>query len=689
MSSQAKKRKISTDISGRHERRVIGNAANNILKEFSNDISGNETFLPPDSVDDQNTVVASVMTLSDSDGLAGISYFNTGQDNSSESSDIMSSVSTDIGEATIPDLADELVGWSKRNNISNTAVTDLLHILKPHISGLPLDSRSLLHTPRSVDVQNCSGGSYVYFGVKENILKKASMGLVKGFYPIIEKIQTANSMNEILTVTVNVDGLPLHSSSNKSFWPLLGILDQSVDKTPFIIAIYYGKSKPNDANDFFSSFVSECSTLEEQGIQLQGKQYGFRISCFVADAPARAFLKCIVSHNSLYACEKCILEGTYLGRTTWQYVPDLILRTDEAFHNQIYEDHQRCLSVITNLSVGLVSQVPLDWMHLICLGVVKKLLRVWVEKGPKKAKLNSFTIQQISERLVFVSQYTPREFCRKMRSLGHFKFWKATEFRAFILYFGPIVLQNLLQEHLYEHFLTLHVAIYILASNHFSREDQWRNFANQLLHTFVRYTGEYYTKELLVYNFHNLLHVADDVANFGSLDNYSAFPFENFMKSIKRMVRGPNNCLQQVAKRLGEKSGKNKPIRKKYHIIYGKGKTIKSVPLTGNDQCCIGIESPDNCFFTKDGLIIVINLIEEDPVLANVYKLGCKIFQSKTALFQSPLPSSRLEIFRVERLVNGGKISSTRLHRKCILIPDFQDNNVFICIPFCNMNLLY
>ena len=36
---------------------------------------------------------------------------------------------------------------------------------------------------------------------------------------------------------------------------------------------------------------------------------------------------------------------------------------------------------LNNLSIGTVSQFPLDFMHLVCLGVVKRLIWLWM-KGP-------------------------------------------------------------------------------------------------------------------------------------------------------------------------------------------------------------------------------------------------------------------------------------------------------------------
>ncbi|KAJ8915735.1 hypothetical protein NQ315_000671 [Exocentrus adspersus] len=61
---------------------------------------------------------------------------------------------------------------------------------------------------------------------------------------------------------------------------------------------------------------------------------------------------------------------------------------------------------------------------------------------------------------------------------------------------------------------------------------------------FVKKVGETYGHDFISHNVHNLLHLADDVLNYGKLDNFSSFPFEK--KSEKP--------LQRIIKRISESS---------------------------------------------------------------------------------------------------------------------------------------
>lgn len=142
-----------------------------------------------------------------------------------------------------------------------------------------------------------------------------------------------------------------------------------------------------------------------------------------------------------------------MGRTVWPYIANSTRRTDLAFKNFYYDGvHQQSVSPLSELQMGLVTQVPLDYLHLLCLGVMKKLIRIWVHKGVRKCKLPSHKIDVISQMLQTYSQYMPKEFVRKPRPVTCFKFWKATEFRSFLFYFGPVVLRKVLPKEFYRLF---------------------------------------------------------------------------------------------------------------------------------------------------------------------------------------------------------------------------------------------
>ena len=78
------------------------------------------------------------------------------------------------------------------------------------------------------------------------------------------------------------------------------------------------------------------------------------------------------------------------------------------------------------------------------------------------------------------------------------------------------------------------------------------DYIQDLLRTFVINFSAIYGKEQLTYNVHSLLHLVHDASQYGCLDNFSCFPFENALGKTKRMVRKPQSPVAQICRRLTE-----------------------------------------------------------------------------------------------------------------------------------------
>lgn len=80
------------------------------------------------------------------------------------------------------------------------------------------------------------------------------------------------------------------------------------------------------------------------------------------------------------------------------------------------------------------------------------------------------------------------------------------------------------------------------------------NVARKLLDSFVKNFVTIYGSHLISHNVHGLIHICDDYDKFGSLDKCAAFPFENYMATLKRMVRKPHKPIEPIVKRYSEMS---------------------------------------------------------------------------------------------------------------------------------------
>jgi hypothetical protein len=102
-------------------------------------------------------------------------------------------------------------------------------------------------------------------------------------------------------------------------------------------------------------------------------------------------------------------------------------------------------------------------MHNVCQGVMK-LFYFW-KSGQKLVRFLNIDLEhQISTEQVNFQPHFPSEFSRLPRSLDELEYWKATKYRTFLLYTGPILFKSRIKSSLYDHFLLLHCTIKILIS---------------------------------------------------------------------------------------------------------------------------------------------------------------------------------------------------------------------------------
>lgn len=586
--------------------------------------------------------------------------------------DRISSDSSDTDESCISNssLNDELSCWVSTYNVSTNATNALLKILQKHHEHLPRDQRTLMKTITHYNIVSLSGGHYYHFGVEYSVFNQLRNNLI-----ILFNVKMVN-------LQINIDGLPLFKSSSTQLWPILGRLTVPIVSKPFVIGLFLGNKKPDDANEFLTEFIDEAKRLQTSGLKVPSTDHiiVLHIDCVICDAPAKSYVKKIKGHSGYYGCDKCSQPGVWKGKMTFPKI-DSALRTDDMFNQQEDEEHHIGFSIFQNLQIGMVSQFPMDYMHLVCLGVMKRLLSLWI-KGPLNCRQGPAFVRRVNEKLTELRGYLPHEFLRKGRALCDVERWKAVEFRQFLLYTGPVILQGCLPTQFYEHFLLLFVSIYCLSSPLFV--STYCQYADQLLHAFVNDVGGLYGEDQYVYNIHGLIHLAEDVSRFGVLDMYSAFPFESYLGKLKKLVRKPNFPLQQVVRRLSEEKHKvettipSKGIPKKQHrdgpilqqhqrLSQYKQLILPSVLLS----CSFG----DNCILVSDKIGLIRNILSG----GEGYLLLVEWFRDNDNFFTSPLASSDLRIFHVRNLSETlSTIKVSDVTSKCVLVPH---KHGFVTVP--------
>lgn len=565
-------------------------------------------------------------------------------------------------------LTGALREWTVEEGVTNSALDKLLRILHDHHPHLPITARTLLKTGQhSSKIKKISGGEYVHFGIL-NSMRQFEMDIIKMGHEVVE-------------YQINIDGLPLFRSSGLQLWPILGRIVGT--KRPFLIGAFCGSSKPGSIDEFCEDFISEALELCDMGFWLHGVKYRAQIACFICDAPARSFIKQTKSHTGYYGCERCIQKGEYTESRVIFPKTDSEKREDEAFARQEYTHHQVGKSPLTGLNVGLVSGCILDYMHLVCLGVVRRIIFFWL-KGSLKTRLSSRQVNIVSQGLVSLRGHIPSEFVRKPRSFSELEYWKASEFRQFILYTGLIVLKSQLSKKLYEHFCCLSVIMHMLLSPSLCMH--YCDYVDKLLIVWIKRSQKLYGRHFVVYNVHSLLHLVDDVRKFGNLDNISSFPFENFMRCLKSAIRKPQKVLEQLANRVAEGYFNNKTCEAIEHgvrrehtcgpVLSGliEFKQYRELQL---NNFTIKLTSGDNCLMCEGKVALVQNIFSDGSII----KLVVKKFKKMTKFFTRPLPSSDIGIYEVYKLSSQFDVCSlSDIQNKYVLLP-YNSSGKWIAIP--------
>ena len=527
------------------------------------------------------------------------------------------------------------------HNVKSRVVNGILKTLKTHpcFEDFPSDSRSLLGTPRQTCVQNMGTGKYVHFNLRNQLHRE---------------IKKLKAPTESVALQVFIDGIPTSNSTTGQFWAILACIGSS--GMPFPVGIYYGEHKPENTNEFLKQTVDDIEELTTTGIQLEDRTIAVTLECFICDAPARSFVTYTKGHCGYFPCIRCNVKGeSYHSRTVFTELTS-VPRTDETFRRQSNSQHHHGRSELERLQIDMVKSFPGEYMHLICLGIMKKLIRLWI-RGPRNYfRMSAGMIEQISDNLKIQKMNIPCEFQRKPRSIEQVDRWKATECRQFLLYTGPVVLRKKLPSDYYLHFLCLHVAIRLLVKPTLTSGDI--QYSDDLLRYFVQHFPRLYGRENMSFNVHGLLHLAEDARNFGPLDRFGGFKFENYLGKMIDLLRSHSNLLQQVHNRMtelqkfedtNESRASTFPKFMKEHFD---GPCLYRCFLKFQYRACdfgsflLSTKSPENVCMNRDGVIIMIKNFGIDSG-GNYYVVGYESEKPKK-FFSSPCSSAVVDCFLVD-----------------------------------------
>lgn len=258
----------------------------------------------------------------------------------------------------------------------------------------------------------------------------------------------------------------------------------------------------------------------------------------------------IVYFNHRHGCQNCTTIGTYHRSMSFPKI-DCSRRTNTSFRDRIDSEHHRQNSCLELLPIDMISDfIIADPLHLLELGIMRKLLRIWVNGDIiKDFKLSKNDVMTFDNLLLKCNNNLPKEIHRSVRSLSTMKYWKGSEYRTILLYIGIVVLKDILRHDVYDNFLYLFCAVTICSC------DTYKHFlplAKDLFDLYITKYIDLYGQHAVSSNVHNLCHVIENVERFGNLNTISTYPFENAARLLKLKLKRCDKSIEQASKRITE-----------------------------------------------------------------------------------------------------------------------------------------
>ena len=547
--------------------------------------------------------------------------------------------------------------WAQEEKtVSHDAITRLLKVFNNLGEfDLPKTARGLLHY-KPVSLIGMGKGEYYHFDWVNSISKF---------------LHSVNVNTNELNIIANIDGIPLYSNSRKyEAYPILFLIKEFNFKV-FTAGIYCtndtDKQLPH-INELLQKFIDDVKTRGQ--LVINEVQVKLKLLAFSCDAPMRSYIKGIVSHNSYNSCERCIQYGTYDSKSKHVTLlkRNCLPRTDYAFLNRDDKPHHKVLEkslLESELNFKMVSGFILDYMHLCCLGVMKRLLQRLNKSKINQLKRHLSTQQKkmFQDNLDFMRMHIPSDFPRKFEGgLKHLSRWKASEYRLIMLYVGVVLLRNLpLYDGLYSNFLSFAVAMRILLTD----DNSYIEIAKEQLQNFVKGAKKIYGKGFVSYNVHAVAHLPEDYNNYGNLENISCFSFENYLGSnIKGAVRSGYKPLNQIVSHVRNLNEKFTPRESFPKLItVQKLKSCKIYLDTKSKIVPANVCSRDNAIQLHGGSVAIVTNIKSHE------DIEVRLFQKQKSLFRDPIDSKLVGIYKVSKLNAVENISLKLIAKKMMLLP--------------------
>ena len=290
---------------------------------------------------------------------------------------------------------------------------------------------------------------------------------------------------------------------------------------------------------------------------------GVSVKHIIADLPKRAALMGLRQHGGYYACSNCLVPGEYSPTAGTMYYPvDRAWPPRTAHQMQEITDQREFPALAQNADkhrevllgmrdrtplfdlpdFDVIQQIPIDEMHNIFLGVVRKLMHRTFQTGESSRGQKEPRMALAKFNSWYGRCKVPTEQTRKTREFS--SFWKASEYRCLILMHFPVMLITL-QSHpssrkkiLMDIWASL---MFVVLYVHGEVRDNLVPVVRQAMDVFKHSYTDYFGPSSLNLNCHLFSHLVDVHEELGDLNRVSAIAseslYQTFLKCFKAGTR--------------------------------------------------------------------------------------------------------------------------------------------------------
>ncbi len=184
--------------------------------------------------------------------------------------------------------------------------------------------------------------------------------------------------------------------------------------------------------------------------------------------------------------------------------------------------------------------ILIDFMHVSCIGTIETILKLWLTeyRNTENIKndwyLDSSQRKEIVERIKKV-KYT-NESPRLQRSFSDINNFKANEFRNILFYTAIPCFIDIVDKKIFTHLALYITSMRIFTKQNISKENI--EDAHLLISHFIFHFKTIYKEEKMDYKLHAHIHFANQVINYGGLNETNSFAFEAMLKESATFIQG-------------------------------------------------------------------------------------------------------------------------------------------------------